>query len=161
MNNTNTNTMTPGHYSSTERVFSRLPDLFNDNWLTSSIESWNKALDFPNAVYPYNVKLVTNDKGEALKYEIEVALAGIGKKNIDVRVKDSFLHIEINHPESNTEQNQSVLRKGISARSGKLSFSLGEKVQRKKITSTYIDGLLNVVVPVTQPETLDIDIKVM
>jgi HSP20 family protein len=154
-------TLTPGHYSSTERVFSRLPDLFNDNWLTSAVINWDKALDVPNAVYPYNIKLVKNAKGEDQQYEIEVALAGVGKNNIDVRVKDTLLHIDVKHPETEEKDPNPFLRKGISNRTGKLSFSLGEKVQKKKITSSYIDGLLKVVVPVTQPETLDIDIKVM
>lgn len=151
-------TLVPGHYSSTERVFSRLPDLFNDNWLTN-IDNWDKALDIPNAVYPYNIKLVKSDTGEDKQYEIEVALAGIGKNNIDVRVKDALLHIDVK--QSTSEEKESYLRKGMSNRSGKLSFSLGEKVQKKKISSTYIDGLLKVVVPLMQPETLDIDIKVM
>lgn len=152
-------TLIPGHYSSTDRVFSRLPDLFNDNWLTSSVGNWEKALDVPNAVYPYNIKLIKNDKGEDKQYEIEVALAGVGKNNIDVRVKDALLHIEVKHSED--KDKDSFLRKGISNRSGKLSFSLGEKVQKKKISSSYIDGLLKVVIPLMQPETLDIDIKVM
>jgi HSP20 family molecular chaperone IbpA len=155
-----TNTLVPGHYSSTERVLSRLPDLFNDNWLANAIDNWDKALDVPNAVYPYNIKLVKNEKGEEKLYEIEVALAGVGKNNIDVKVKDTLLNIEVKNPELEDNKN-SYLRKGISQRKGKLSFSLGEKVQKKKISSSYIDGLLKVVVPLAQPETLDIDVKVM
>jgi HSP20 family molecular chaperone IbpA len=155
-----TNTLVPGHYSSTERVLSRLPDLFNDNWLANAIDNWDKALDVPNAVYPYNIKLVKNEKGEEKLYEIEVALAGVGKNNIDVKVKDTLLNIEVKNPELEDGKN-SYLRKGISQRKGKLSFSLGEKVQKKKISSSYIDGLLKVVVPLAQPETLDIDVKVM
>jgi HSP20 family molecular chaperone IbpA len=155
-----TNTLVPGHYSSTERVLSRLPDLFNDNWLANAIDNWDKALDVPNAVYPYNIKLVKNEKGEEKLYEIEVALAGVGKNNIDVKVKDTLLNIEVKNPELEDSKN-SYLRKGISQRKGKLSFSLGEKVQKKKISSSYIDGLLKVVVPLAQPETLDIDVKVM
>jgi HSP20 family molecular chaperone IbpA len=154
-----TTTLVPGHYSSTERVLSRLPDLFNDNWLSSAINNWDKALDVPNAVYPYNIKLVKTDKGEEKQYEIEVALAGVGKNNIDVKVKDTLLNIEVKNPDG--EEKNSYLRRGISQRKGKLSFSLGEKVQKKKISSSYIDGLLKVIVPLAQPETLDIDVKVM
>jgi HSP20 family protein len=156
-----TTSLVPGHFSSTERVFSRLPDLFNDNWLSNSINNWEKALDVPNAVYPYNIKLVKNDKGEDKQYEIEVALAGVGKNNIDIKVKDTLLNIEVKHNDLEDKDENSYLRKGISQRKGKLAFSLGEKVQRKKISSSYIDGLLKVVVPVSQPETLDIDVKVM
>lgn len=155
-----TTTLVPGHYSSTERVLSRLPELFNDNWLSAAIDNWDKALDVPNAVYPYNIKLIKNDKGEEKQYEIEVALAGVGKNNIDVKVKDTLLNIEVKCLDEEENKN-SFLRKGISQRKGKLSFSLGEKVQKKKISSSYIDGLLKVVVPLAQPETLDIDVKVM
>lgn len=154
-----TTTLVPGHFSSTERVLSRLPDLFNDNWLSSAINNWDKALDVPNAVYPYNIKLIKNDKGEEKQYEIEVALAGVGKNNIDVKVKDALLNIEVKNPDE--EEKNSYLRRGISQRKGKISFSLGEKVQKKKISSSYIDGLLKVIVPLAQPETLDIDVKVM
>ena len=156
-----TTTLVPGHFSSTERVLSRLPDLFNDNWLLSAIGNLDKALDVPNAVYPYNIKLIKNDKGEEKQYEIEVALAGVGKNNIDVKVKDALLNIEVKCLDQEDEDKNSFLRKGISQRKGKLSFSLGEKVQKKKISSSYIDGLLKVVVPLAQPETLDIDVKVM
>jgi HSP20 family molecular chaperone IbpA len=131
INMTTTNTLVPGHYSSTERVFSRLPDLFNDSWLTNTIGTLEKAFDIPNAVYPYNIKLVKSSSGEDERYEIEVALAGVGKNNIDIKVKDSLLNIEVKHLES--EDKNSYLRKGISQRKGKLSFSLGEKVQKKNI----------------------------
>ena len=125
-----TTTLVPGHYSSTERVLSRLPELFNDNWLSAAIDNWDKALDAPNAVYPYNIKLIKNDKGEEKQYEIEVALAGVGKNNIDVKVKDTLLNIEVKCLDEEENKN-SFLRKGISQRKGKLSFSLGEKVQKK------------------------------
>jgi HSP20 family molecular chaperone IbpA len=156
----NTTTLIPGHYSSTERVFSRLPDLFNDNWLTNAIDSWDKALDVPNAVYPYNIKLIKNDKGEAKQYEIEVALAGVGKNNIDIKVKDDLLSIDVKH-ELLEDKKDNYLRKGISQRKGKLSFSLSEKVKKKNISSSYVDGLLTVAVPLIEPETINIDVAVM
>lgn len=156
----NTTTLIPGHYSSTERVYSRLPDLFNDNWLTNAIDSWDKALDIPNAVYPYNIKLIKNDKGEAKQYEIEVALAGVGKNNIDIKVKDDLLSIDVKQ-ETLDEQKNNYLRKGISQRKGRLSFSLSEKVKKKNISSSYVDGLLTVVVPLVEPETINIDVAVM
>ena len=156
-----TTTLIPGHYSSTERVLSRLPDLFNDNWLSNSIGDWEKALDVPNAVYPYNIKLIKEKSGENKQYEIEVALAGVGKENVEIKIRDGMLHIGVAKSELDLPENESYLRKGISHRTGKLSFSLGEKVQKKKISSSYTDGLLKIVVPLAQPETLDIDIKVI
>ena len=156
-----TTTLIPGHYGSTERVLSRLPDLFNDNWLSNSIDDWAKALDVPNAVYPYNIKLVKDKNDQDKQYEIEVALAGVGKENIEIKVRDGLLNIEVAKSEPDSTVDESYLRKGISHRSGKLSFSLGEKVQKKKISSSYTDGLLKVVLPLAQPETLNIDVKVL
>jgi HSP20 family molecular chaperone IbpA len=136
-----------------------MPDLFSQNWLSNIADSWDRALEAPNAVYPYNIKLVKNKGGEEIQYEIELALAGVKKENIEIKVKDSDLNIEVKHSE-NTIENGEYLRKGISHRKGRLSFSLGEKVNKKKIKSSYVDGLLTVVVPLVEPETLDIDIKV-
>lgn len=147
----------PGHCSM--REYRQLPALFNDHWLDQMFNSIHQAFDVPNAVYPYNVIASRNDKGEIKHYEIEVALAGVGKENIDVRVRDARLHIDVN---KNTDEEPEVeyLRKGISQRKGELTFRLNEKVNSKKITSLYKDGLLRVTIPVVQPETIDIDIKV-
>jgi HSP20 family molecular chaperone IbpA len=139
-----------------------MPDLFSSNWLSNIWENWDKALDAPNAVYPYNIKLARGASGEALQYEIEVALAGVSRENIEVKIKDSDLNINIKHSEDKIESSDKIefLRKGISHRKGQISFALGEKVNKKKIKSSYVDGLLKVIVPLEEPETLDIDIKV-
>lgn len=145
----------PGHYS-----YRELPALFNDSWLESIFGSLNQAFDLPNAVYPYNVMQVRDSNNEIKQYEIEVALAGVGKENIDVKVRDSQLHIDVVKPLEDTPKEVEYLRKGISQRKGGISFHLNDKVNTKKISSTYKDGLLRVVIPVIQPETIDINIKV-
>lgn len=151
-------TLTPGHFSSTERVLRQLPALFNDSWLENAFESIDRAFDVPGAVYPYNVLTTFNESDEPKEYIIEVALAGIGKENIDVKVRDGRLHIIIKKDEC-TEK-ISYVKKGISQRSGQLSFRLNENTNIKKINSSYTDGLLRVSVPVIQPEVMDIDIRV-
>ena len=151
-------TLTPGHYASTERVLRQLPALFNDSWLENAFETIDRAFDVPGAVYPYNVLTTFNDNDEPKEYIIEVALAGIGKENIDVKVRDGRLHINIKKDEST--ENTSYVKKGISQRSGQLSFRLNENTNIKKINSSYTDGLLRVSVPVIQPEVMDIDIQV-
>lgn len=156
--NTITTQLVPGHYSSTERVFRQLPALFNDNWFNNVFGQFDKAFDVPNAVYPYNVKTV-KDKNDNLKeYVVEVALAGVGKNNIDVKVREGHLYIEVLKEEC--INSCSYVKKGISTRKGHLSFLLNENANVKEIKSSYIDGLLRVTVPVTQPEVLNIDIKV-
>lgn len=147
---------TVGHYGSHGY---QLPAIFNDSWFNSLFGDIEKAFEIPNAVYPYNVRATTNTDGEPTSYIVEVALAGVGKNNIDIKIKDGHLKININKDD---EEDKDVyyVRKGISKRKGSLSFALSEKTDAKNITSTYTDGLLRVTVPVKQPEVYNIDIKV-
>lgn len=153
-------TYVPGHFASTERVFRHLPALFNDNWLENMFGEVDKAFDVPNAVYPYNVLQVRNDNQEVTQYEVEVALAGVGKENIDVKVREGKLHINILKEKEEPIDTIAYLKRGISQRKGSMTFNLDDKVNSKKISSTYKDGLLKVIIPVVKPETIDIDIKV-
>lgn len=151
-------TYTVGHFTSNNR----LPALFHDRWFDSVLEGldgWTKAFDIPNASYPYNVTTTKDKDGNIAEYAIEVALAGVGKNNIDVKVRDGHLTIDVKK-EDEAPEVTSYIKRGISKRKGQLSFVLGDHVNVKKIESTYIDGLLKVAVPVIQPETVDIDIKV-
>jgi len=88
-------------------------------------------------------------------------LAGVGKDNITVNVKEGKLHINTNKEEE-VEYDETVVfhRKGISRRKGQLSFSLNDNTDVKNISSTYTDGLLRVKVPVVKPEVHNISIEV-
>ena len=153
-------TYVPGHLASADRVFRHLPALFNDNWLNNMFGEVEKAFEVPNAVYPYNVVQVTDSNKEVKAYRVEVALAGVGKDSIDVKVREGKLHINVSQDKEDPSETVSYLKKGISQRKGSLTFNLDEKVNSKKITSSYKDGLLQVVIPVVQPETIDVDVEV-
>jgi len=153
-------TYAPGRFASTDRVLRQLPALFNDYWLENVFGEVGKAFEVPNAVYPYNVIQVRNSKQEDVQYEVEVALAGVSRESIDVKVRDGQLHINIAKEKEETSDTTTYLKKGISQRKGSMTFNLDEKVNSKKITSSYRDGLLRVIIPVVQPETIDVDIEV-
>lgn len=139
----------------------QFPALFNENWLKGILNEFDNAFDVPDAVYPYNVVAVMDKNGSEIKaYEIEVALAGIDKENIAVKVRDKSLQIEIQPKNDPHKGYQTFLRKGISQRRGKISFQLSEKVSLETITSSYKDGLLRVIVPALTPKTVDIDVEV-
>jgi HSP20 family protein len=140
----------------------QLPALFNDSWIKEVLEEldYGRAFDVPNAVYPYNVKATKDKDGQPTSYIIEVALAGIGKDNINIKVRDGHLVIDVEKEEDVIVENTAYVKKGISKRKGQLSFTLSDKSDAKNITSTYTDGLLRVVVPVVQPEVINIDVKV-
>jgi HSP20 family protein len=160
---TQLNTYSPGRgdrVSNLRHHGGLLPALFNDNWLNSLIVDIEKAFEVPNAVYPYNVVQVKNSKQEPIQYEVEVALAGVGKENIDVKVRDGQLQINVLKEKEEPSDTLTYLKRGISQRKGSMTFNLDEKVNSKKISSSYKDGLLRVLIPVVQPETIDIDIEV-
>jgi len=148
---------TVGHYSSTGH---QLPALFNDSWFKSIFGDLEKAFEIPNAVYPYNVKAITNEEGEPSSYIVEVALAGVGKNNINVKVQDNKLNINVEKDETKEDSDADYVRKGISRRKGSLTFTLNENTDAPRISSTYVDGLLQVTVPVKHPKSYNIDIKV-
>jgi HSP20 family protein len=140
--------------------YSQLPALFNESWLTDVLKDFDKAFDLPNATYPYNIVADTDPNGTPTTYYIEVALAGVGKDNINVSVKENKLLINVNKEDVEYDERVVFYRKGISKRKGQLSFTLKDNTDVKNISSTYTDGLLRVKVPVVQPEVVNIDVKV-
>ena len=140
--------------------YSQLPALFNESWLTDVLKDFDKAFDVPNATYPYNIVAETDPDGNPQTFYIEVALAGVGKDHINVKVKENKLVIDVSKEDEEYDETIIFHRKGISRRKGQLSFTLKDNTDVKSISSTYTDGLLRVKVPVVKPEVINIDVKV-
>ena len=164
-NGTNGTDYTVGNvsWSPMESVVRQLPALFNDSWLNSLFDGIDipaKAFDVPGAHYPYDVRVLTNNEGEIYRYELDVALAGVGKDNIGIKVRDGSLIISVDKEQVEQKEHIKYVRKGISKRKTTMSFHLAENVDVKNISSEYKDGLLRVSVPVKQPEVYNVDIRV-
>ena len=88
---------------------------------------------------PYNIV-----KTGSLTYNIEVALAGYGKKDISVDFEDNMLKIQSvkSKEEKEVEDNDGVLHKGIAKRSFVKSFTIADDVEVKG--AELKDGLLKV-----------------
>ena len=96
---------------------------------------------------PYNI--VKTDKN---KYNIEVALAGFSKKDINVEVEAGKLTINSvkDKDTQEVEDNDGVLHKGISKRSFKRVWTIADDV---KVTGAQLkDGLLKVSMEKIVPE---------
>ena len=95
---------------------------------------------------PYNiVKTGTN------KYDIEVALAGFSKKDIDVSVENGVLTIESKVEEKDKDEDGNTIYKGISKRYFKRSFTIADDVEVKG--AELKDGLLKVSMEKIVPES--------
>ena len=106
---------------------------------------------------PYNIV-----KTGSLSYDIEVALAGYGKKDITVNFEDNVLKIESvkSKEEKEVEDNDGVLHKGIAKRSFVKSFTIADDVEVKG--AELKDGMLRISMEKIIPEAKKlrtIDIK--
>ena len=136
--NFNVNQLTP-YAVGFDRVFDRLVDYSNNNMASTG---------FP----PYNIKKV-GDYG----YDIEMALAGFGKENIEVEVANGVLTIR--SVKDNSDEPE-VLHRGISYRKFNRRFTLADDII---VTGAKLEnGLLSVGLEQVVPEEMKpklIDIK--
>jgi molecular chaperone IbpA len=97
---------------------------------------------------PYNI-VKTGD----YTYDIELALAGFSKKDIDVQYEDGIVIVKSAHETSSQEAdaNGSVLHRGISKRHFTKSFTIADDVEVKG--AELKDGLLKISLERIIPES--------
>ena len=103
---------------------------------------------------PYNIVKTGENK-----YDVEVALAGFNKKDINVSVENGMLTIESKEDKSKDKDGE-VIHKGISKRYFKKSFTISDDVEVKG--AELKDGMLRVSMEKIIPEAKklrNIDIK--
>ena len=126
----NVNQLTP-YAVGFDRVFDRLVDYTNNNM---------NSTGFP----PYNIKKV-GDYG----YEIEMALAGFGKEDIEVEVANGVLTIR--SVKDNSDEPE-VLHRGISYRKFNRRFTLADDIVVRD--AKLENGLLSVELEQVVPEEM-------
>lgn len=120
-----------------DSIFDNFQSMFDDDFIS----------DIQPSYPPYNI--VKSGKNT---YDIEVALAGFNKKDINVNVEDGLLTIESvkDEAEKEVEDNDGTLYRGISKRMFKRSFTIANDV---KVTGAELkDGLLRVSMEKIIPE---------
>jgi len=118
-------------------IFDRFEALLNDEFFMNSSNS-----NYP----PYNI----NKTGE-YTYDIEVALAGFSKADIDVEYKDSVITIKSIHQTKAEDTDDGVLYRGISKRHFTKSFTISDDVEVKG--AELKDGLLRISLERIIPES--------
>jgi len=102
-----------------------------------------------NVTYPpYNIVKVGNNQ-----FNIEVALAGFNKKDINVTMENGILTIESvkDKQEQEVKDNEGVLFRGISKRYFKRDFTVADDVEVKG--AELKDGLLTISLEKIVPES--------
>jgi len=90
---------------------------------------------------PYNVLQDGDD------YVIEIALAGINKKDVDITLQESTLTVSY---ESSEDEGDNKLYKGIAQRSFKRQFNLSEDIEIEG--ANFVNGMLNIFLKRIIPE---------
>ena len=118
-------------------VFDHFESMFNHQY---------DSINVPNYP-PYNII-----KTGKYTYDIQVALAGYGKEDVDVSFENSVLTIKSvkDEDEKEVEDNDGVLHKGIAKRMFTKSFTIADEVEIKG--AELKDGLLCVSMERVIPE---------
>jgi len=119
-------------------------------------DTFEHMVDMPTVNFPpYNI-VKTGD----FTYDIELALAGFGKKDIEVKYADNTLTVNSVKTEKTESEDPSILHRGISKRQFSRSFTIAEDVVVNG--AELKDGLLKVSMEKIVPEAKkprDITIK--
>ena len=115
----------------------------------------NKAISIFNQLRPLSVgfdDVFSHFETGKYTYDIQVALAGYGKKDVDVSFENSILTIKSvkDKEEKEVEDNDGVLHKGIAKRMFTKSFTIADEVEIKG--AELKDGLLIVSMERVIPE---------
>ena len=113
-------------------IFNHFESMFDEDYYTLT---QNIGSNYP----PYNI--VRSGENQ---YDIEIALAGFNKDDINVTVEDRLLTVETKNTDEKTTANQSneVIHRGISQRYFKRSFTVASDVEVKN--AQLKDGLLKI-----------------
>ena len=119
-----------------DNVFDHFERMFDTQFDSISVPN------FP----PYNI-VKTGDN----EYDVELALAGFNKKDIDVTVEDGILTIKSIVKDSKEDKEEGVIHKGIAKRYFSKSFTIADDVEVKG--AELKDGLLKVSLERIIPES--------
>ena len=127
-----------------DNAFDHFERMFEDDFFTS-------VPAFPH----YNIVKTADNK-----YDIEIALAGYNKKDIEVELKEGILTIKSKKDEKEDTKDGEVIHKGIAKRYFSKAFTIADDVEVKG--AELKDGLLRVSMERIVPEhrkAKTIDIK--
>lgn len=123
-------------------------DLFQDPFFVGfnrELERFRKVQTNSSGYPPYDIVKIDDDT-----YEIDIALAGFSKEDINVTVDNGSLIIKGDKQSNTNDESTTTVYKGISSRKFTRIFALGEYME---VTSAELqDGLLIVKIERIVPE---------
>lgn len=117
-------------------IFDRFERIFDDDFFSTP------SVNYP----PYNI-VKTGD----YTYDIEIALAGFSKDDIDVQYEDGIVTVKSTHEKSDDSESNGTIYRGISKRHFTKSFTVADDVEVRG--AELKDGLLKIALERIIPES--------
>ena len=138
-----------------------IPFFDRDSFLTPFDKMFDQMVEsqFPDVVRQVGIKPYGNTaypKVNVYEYDDKVGIVaeipGLDKKQLNVEVEDGVLTISGDKHSAFESEGAKVLRKELKESSFKRQFELGELLDGDNISANFIDGILSISVPKTEPE---------
>ena len=111
-----------------------MDDFFNSNW---NFEVPN----YSNSLPAVNIKEADKE------FTLQIASPGLTKEDFEVSFEDNVLSIEVVKKDDVKENNNDFTRFEFDYNSFKRSFTIPESVDINKIEASYLNGILNIILP--------------
>jgi HSP20 family protein len=120
----------------------RMPSVFDDFF-----KPWNEWFDNSSIMgRTMNVPAV-NITEEKDTYQVSLAAPGLKRDDFKIDVESNMLTISSEIEEKKEEKETKYTRKEYSYSSFQRCFTIPEEVNQDKITASYVDGVLKLVLP--------------
>lgn len=93
-------------------------------------------------------------------YNVDVAVAGFSKDDVNLELKDGVLNIRADKKNENEDTNTSYLRKEISYRSFARAVKFPCRIDPESVDAEYKDGVISVKIDKIKEEDLDCGVKI-
>lgn len=107
---------------------------------------------FPVMPGSSNSMPAVNIKEDEKKFELDLAVPGIDKKELKIDINEDVLTISSETKNESEENKDGYKRKEFSYSSFCRSFQIPENVSKDKIEANYKDGILSVTLPKNEEE---------
>ena len=111
-----------------------MDDFFNANW----------NFEVPN--YSHSLPAV-NIKEADKEFTLQIPSPRLTKEDFEVSFEDNVLSIEVVKKNNDKENNNDFTRFEFDYNSFKRSFTIPESVEINKIEASYLNGILNIILP--------------
>ncbi|TPN87465.1 Hsp20/alpha crystallin family protein [Aquimarina algicola] len=114
-------------------------------WINDQVSNWLEANDFfadDFFIKDRNLSAM-NVKENKDNFEIELAVPGFSKDNIEISIEDDILHISAQSSNEDVEENENYTRKEFSYNKFERKLQLPVSVDQKEgVKATYKSGVL-------------------